>query len=419
LTEEVNPENLHLLCRPYLAPVLTETLEEREGECPTHVNKQPEGEVLFLNGRLLALGSELCEIVQNLPEDTVLHKNGIAVAARLGGERAAAFTEYLSTPLSDDTVIKLMQTIKEMKSGKASRKSGDNEEGAAAMEAWAHKNGVNLDSTGAMLLSYHWQLIGENGRCIVDDFKKTPVRGTAPEAELFKGVDIINEDDIIIGAEVEVRSGTVLDASGGPIIVADRVQIEPNAIIYGPCFIGEDSIIRGGAKIGHETSLGRECRIGGEVAESVIASFTNKQHEGFLGHSYVGSWVNLGAGCNNSDLKNNYSTVRAWCAGELKETGRRFLGAVIGDNSKIAINTGLNTGTVIGFNANVVTIGFPPKFVPSFTWALDPDFQEFDLSKAATTAEIVMDRRNITYTPAMAELLKTIYRFWRQSGHSI
>lgn len=422
LDVEVNAEELILLCRPYLAPVLAETTQAGEGERPVHVNEKVEGEVLFLNGRLLALGCELADCIAEIPENSILHKNGSAVAARLDGERTASFAEYLSKAITDESVVKLMQAIRELSASESPRRTNEDEEAAQRIKSigdWAGTHGVHLQQTGAVLVSYYWQLIGENGRCIVDDFKKIPVRGAAPEAELFKGVDVIREEDIIFGAEVEVRSGTVLDASEGPIIIADRVKIEPNAIIYGPCFIGEGSIIRGGAKIGRETSLGRECRIGGEVAETIIASYCNKQHEGFLGHSYVGSWVNLGAGCNNSDLKNNYSTVRAWCSGELKETGRRFLGAVIGDHAKVAINTGLNTGTVVGFNANVVTIGFPPKFVPSFTWMLEPEFQEYDLEKATVTAEIMMDRRNVVFTPAMAELFRVVYRFWRQSGHTV
>ncbi len=422
LAIEIDSEELILLCRPYLAPVLAEAVQAGEGERPVRVNEPAEGDILFLNGRLLALGSTLGDLLDELPEDGVLHKNGIAVAARLNGERAASFAKYLSESITDENVVKVMQSIKKLSAAESSRKAGDDDEAAGrieSIEAWARTNGANLDQTGVVLLSYYWQLIGENGRCIVDDFKKIPVRGAAPEAELFKGVDVISEEDIIIGAEVEVRSGTVLDASEGPIIIADRVQIEPNAILYGPCSIGENSIIRGGAKIGRETSLGRECRIGGEVAETIIASYSNKQHEGFLGHSYVGSWVNLGAGCNNSDLKNNYSMIRARCAGEFKETGRRFLGAVIGDHAKVAINTRINTGTVVGFNANVLTVGFTPKFVPSFTWMLEPEFEGYDLEKATATAEIMMDRRNIVFTPAMAELFRVMYRFWRQSGHTV
>ncbi len=422
LAEEVNPEELMLLCRPYLAAVLDETVQAGEGERTIRVNEAIDGEILFLNGRIFALESQLSDLLDELPENCVLHKNGIAVAGRLSGERAASFIEYLAGPLSDENIVKLMQSIKELSGGGDSRKTRDEDEAEArmkALEEWARGNGVSVVQTGIMLLSYYWQLIGENGRCIIDDFKKNPVRGTAPEAELFKGVDLINEDDIIIGSEVEVRSGTVLDASDGPIIIDDRAKIEPNAIICGPCYIGENSIVRGGAKIGRETSLGNECRIGGEVAETIIAPYSNKQHEGFLGHSYVGAWVNLGAGCNNSDLKNNYSKIRAWCAGEFKETGRQFLGVVIGDNAKIAINTRFNTGTVVGFNANVLTIGFPPKFVPSFTWMLEPEFVEYDLDKATTTAEIMMDRRNVTFTAAVSELFKVLYRLWRQSGHNV
>ena len=216
-----------------------------------------------------------------------------------------------------------------------------------------------------------------------------------------------------------MRSGTVLDASEGPILIADRVSIEPNAIINGPCFIGAGSIVRGGAKLGHGTSLGEECRIGGEVEESIISPYTNKQHEGFIGHSYIGSWVNIGAGSCNSDLKNNYSHVKAWCAGSIKETGRMFLGVIVADHAKIAINTRINTGTVIGFNSNVLTSGFPPKFIPSFTWTLEPELVEFDLEKALTTARRMMDRRNVEFTAETEELFRTIHRFCKQSGRSI
>ncbi len=218
---------------------------------------------------------------------------------------------------------------------------------------------------------------------------------------------------------MEVRSGTVLDASEGPVVIAEGASIEPNAIINGPCYVGERSIIRGGAKIGHGTSLGMECRIGGEVEESIVSPYTNKQHEGFIGHSYIGSWVNIGAGSCNSDLKNNYSPVKAWCAGRMKDTGRTFLGVVIADHSKIAINTGLNTGTVIGFNSNILLTCFPPKFVPSFTWELEPQHAEFDLDRALKTAQVMMDRRNVTCSEEMAGLFRTIHRFCKQSGRNI
>jgi len=426
IVSEFNPDNLWLQCRCYLVEVLVEQESSAETSFSTHVNQSGlEGEVIFINGRLLAFESTFQDLLSGLSDGCVLHKGGVVVAARLSGDTASSFLEYLSTPLSDENMTKVVNEIKRISSGSEEIEGGGEEleigrgDMEQALQTWAEANGVVLEHTETALLSYYWQLIGENKRCIVDDFQKNPFRGTSPETELFKGVDLINEEDIVIGSEAEIRSGTVLDASEGPIIISDRVRIEPNAIINGPCFIGAGSIIRGGAKIGGGTSIGNACRIGGEVEETIIAPYSNKQHEGFVGHSYIGSWVNIGAGSCNSDLKNNYMKVKAWCSGALKETGRRFLGVVVGDHAKIAINSRINTGTVIGFNSNVLTSGFPPKFVPSFSWSLEPEFEEYDLKSALETAEIMMDRRNEDFSPAMEELFKVIMRFCRQSGHSV
>jgi hypothetical protein len=129
--------------------------------------------------------------------------------------------------------------------------------------------------------------------------------------------------------------------------------------------------------------------------------------------------VNICAGSCTSDLKNNYSLVRAWSAGRMRDTGLRFLGATIGDHSKIAIGSRLSTGTVIGFNANVVSIGFPPRFVPSFSWKLEPEAERFDLEAAMETAKIMMDRRNAAFTAAHADLFKAIERFTRLGGNAL
>ncbi|HEY5132826.1 MAG TPA: putative sugar nucleotidyl transferase [Candidatus Krumholzibacteriaceae bacterium] len=423
LGDEVSAESLVLLCRPYLAPVVIEE-EARDPSRRARVNELPDGEILFLNGRLLAYGNELGELCESLESGTVLQKKGILVAARLSGERAVSFAAYIGAPLGDALVEEAIHDIKRASSAEVEkpREEGDGGKDAArsrALGKWAQQNGVKLNETNVRLLSQCWQLIGENRSCIIDDFQKSPLRGTAPETELFKGVELINENDIVIGANVEVRSGTVLDASEGAIVVANGVRIEPNAIIYGPCAIGEGSIIRGGARIGHGTTIGRQCRVGGEIGECIFAPFGNKQHEGFMGHSYAGSWVNIGAGSCTSDLKNNYGLVRSWSAGRMRETGRRFLGATIGDHSKIAINSRLNTGTVVGFNANVVSVGFPPKLVPSFTWLVEPVFTRCELEPAIETARIVMDRRNVAFTAAHADLFRAIERFSRLSGNTI
>jgi len=414
---DIKHQSVSIVCRPYLL----DTVRERQvavGDEDSPVMNGPSGsETCFVNGRLLAYADELTRLCSELGENEIFSKNGIPVAARLDKERSAAFVDYLLSALSAEKVERVIIGLKNL--------TGDNglEEAGSAydegLDAWAARNGVALRDTNIKLLSFYWQLIAENGPCIEDDFSKNPFRGASPESALYRGVELINEEDILIGESVEVRSGTVLDASSGPIIIADGAVIEPNAIIYGPCYIGKLTIIRGGAKVGKGTSIGEQCRIGGEVGESVIAGYSNKQHDGFLGHSYIGSWVNIGAGTANSDLKNNYGMIRAWCAGAVRNTGRRFLGLVCGDHSKIAINTRINTGSVIGFNANVFVNGYPPKLVPSFTWKIEPEFEPYVIEKALETAGIMMDRRDVELTEAGSELFRILFRFTRLSEYNL
>ncbi len=423
IVDEIDPRSLALLCRPYLAAVLAAD-EAIEGGRPGTVNSLPGGEeILFLNGRLLAYGTELRDFVSRVETGTLHRKKGTIVGARLAGESASALAGYIGSMISNAHVEKTAAEIKRVSSSETGGAVSAREEGDAsrgrALAKWASQSGVKLEESSMRLVSHYWQLIGENRACIVDDFQKSPLRGTAPETELFKGVELINENDIVIGADVEVRSGTVLDASEGAIVIANGVRMEPNAIIFGPCAIGEGSIVRGGAKIGRGTTIGRRCRVGGEIEESVISPFSNKQHEGFVGHSYIGSWVNIGAGSCTSDLKNNYGLVRAWTAGRMRDTGRRFLGATIGDHAKVAINSRLNTGAVVGFNANVVSSGFPPKLVPSFTWLLEPEYVRFELDEAIDTARTMMDRRDVPFSEAHVELFKTLFRICRLGGGSL
>jgi len=424
LVDEVNPESLCLWCRPYLAGALAEEGARETGR-PTAVNELTPGEVLFLNGRLLPYGAELDALRERLEPETVLHKMGTVVAARLSGDRAAALKGYVDALVSDAAVERVVREMKRAANEAAGERRKERAAGdpdgtrAKSLARWAAESGVKLVETEVRLLSHHWQFIDESGSCIVDDFRKNPLRGASPDTELFKGVELINESDIVIGAGVEVRSGTVLDASGGAIVIANGVRIEPNAIIHGPCAIGEGTIIRGGAKVGHGTSLGRQCRIGGEVEASIVSAFSNKQHEGFIGHSYLGSWVNLGAGSCTSDLKNNYGLVKVWTAGRMWETGRRFLGSLIGDHAKVAINSRLNTGSVVGFNANVVAAGFPPRFIPSFAWEIEPSFVRWDLAAAVETAKTMMDRRSVVFSAAHERLFETIFRLSTLAGNAL
>jgi UDP-N-acetylglucosamine diphosphorylase/glucosamine-1-phosphate N-acetyltransferase len=157
-----------------------------------------------------------------------------------------------------------------------------------------------------------------------------------------------------------------LDASKGLIVIDDNAEIMHNTVVIGPCYIGKNTKIKIGAKIYPNCSFGDFCKIGGEIEHSVFQNYSNKQHDGFIGNSFIGEWVNLGAGTNNSDLKNNYSSVSIKLSNKTIPTNRLFLGCCIGDHSKTAINTSLNTGSIIGFCSNIHLTGLTPKFIGSY-----------------------------------------------------
>ncbi len=221
----------------------------------------------------------------------------------------------------------------------------------------------------------------------------------------------LNVDRILTGRNCEFAPGIVLDASKGPIIIESDVQIMAHSFVQGPCHIGKGSIIKAGAQIYSGTVLGPVCKIGGEVEQSIFHGYANKQHQGFVGHSYVGEWVNLGALTTTSDLKNTYGEIDVLLRGKKVQTGLRFLGALIGDHTKTAIGTCLSTGTVIGIHSSIHDIGeFPPKEISSFCWGTkelsNSNNGIYELEKALTIAEIVMNRRGKLITSAQKQLFR-------------
>jgi hypothetical protein len=206
-------------------------------------------------------------------------------------------------------------------------------------------------------------------------------------------------EQIWLAPGVRVSPTAVLDASSGPIVLDRNVEVMPHSYLIGPLYVGPGSLVKAGSCLGGDTSIGAVCKVAGEVAETTMFDFSNKQHDGFLGHSVIGSWVNLGAGTTNSDLKNNYGSIRVDLGFGQEETGRQFLGLLMGDHSKTAIGTLINTGSCIGFSCNVFAAGFPPKYLPNFSWGAG-DGATYTVAKAMQTARIVMKRRGCAFTPA-------------------
>jgi UDP-N-acetylglucosamine diphosphorylase/glucosamine-1-phosphate N-acetyltransferase len=160
-----------------------------------------------------------------------------------------------------------------------------------------------------------------------------------------------------------------------------------------------------------DISLGPYCKVGGEVSNSVVFGYSNKAHDGFLGNSVLGEWCNLGADTNTSNLKNNYDSPKLWnhVYNDFEKTGIQFCGLMMGDHSKSGINTMFNTGTVVDVCSNIFGAGFPSNYIPSFAWGGGGNYEEYELPKALETAERVMARRNVTFTPMDKEILSHIF----------
>uniref|UniRef100_A0A7C3URU4 Glucose-1-phosphate thymidylyltransferase n=1 Tax=candidate division WOR-3 bacterium TaxID=2052148 RepID=A0A7C3URU4_UNCW3 len=243
-----------------------------------------------------------------------------------------------------------------------------------------------------------WDLIPLNEKLLPLDFPKGKIEGL-----LDKGVIILGDrKKLFVGKGAKVFPGNVLNLEKGFIYIDEEAEIFPFSYLEGPCYIGKRTKIFG-AKIRQFANIGEECRIGGEIESSILMAFVNKYHEGFLGHSYIGEWVNLGAGTNNSDLKNNYTTVKIQIGRKRIDTGQLKLGCFIGDHVKTAIGTRIPAGAVIGIFANIVAEGFCPKSLPNFYWR---EGQRWEMEKAIATARGMMARRGKELTKGEESLIR-------------
>lgn len=259
------------------------------------------------------------------------------------------------------------------------------------------------------ILRYPWDLIEANGTMLDADAEFFMLGEVDPSAHIAVTAEFVQTERIFIGPEARIGAGVVIDASEGPVVVDAGAVIMPQAVILGPAYIGPHARIKVAAKVYGNTSVGPWCKIGGEVEGTVFHSFANKQHDGFVGHSYFAPWTNLGADTNTSDLKNNYSTIRVTLEGREYDSGRTFLGTIMADHAKCGINTMFNTGTIVGVGCNVFGGGFPPKFLPSFSWGGAEDLQEYDFDRFSATAAIVMQRRGKTLTDHEIRLLRDVF----------
>ncbi len=358
-----------LHCRPYLTTLL------RFQNPGIEINNVEDDECLFVNGSILA-PKNLSDIIPLNNKKDILYMSGeTIVAAHVSGQKLNEVKSHMHELLSE-----------------------------------ANFSGLPIEKIEIQNIEYVWDLINNNGNELISDYeyliskKKNRLNGT-----ILEGAHLIEKENIFIEEGAQIKSGAILDASEGPIYIDKNATVFPNAVVEGPVYLGNSAQIKSCARIYENVSIGKISKVGGEVEDSIILPLTNKQHSGFIGHAYLGSWVNLGADTNCSDLKNNYGSVKVYVNGEVVNSGSQFLGLIIGDHSKTAINTMFNTGTVVGFSCNVFGAGFPNKYIPSFSWGGSDAVTTYDLERSIETAKRVMARREKAMHDVEEKLFRKVF----------
>jgi len=361
---------ISLAARDHLAGLISEQVRD----CPVNIIKREnEADILFLSGRVRDYG-DLPRLVSESRISTVFKSDGEVVGVlfrkdSLGSVPSLATQEEYVAAFRDP-----QSCFPECK-------------------------------TSATMYGYPWDLVADIDTEITADYAY--LKPTFPEpksVKVHRGVFMLNEAEIYFGAGVEIFPGTVIDASTGPVYIGDNTRVEPQAAIFGPCYIGPNSVVVAGKIAG--SSIGHTCRVGGEVEESIFQAYVNKYHAGFIGHSYVGAWVNFGAMTTNSDLKNNYSNIRVSQNGESLDTGSIKVGSFVGDHTKFGIGTLLNTGINIGVCCNIYGGGLVvDKEVASFSWGNSSGYMPYRIEKALDTSRRTVERRGVTLSATEEQTL--------------
>ena len=257
------------------------------------------------------------------------------------------------------------------------------------------------------VMRYLWDLIESSEIALENDAQFFDL-GNNVLAEV-NGIALVNAERIHIANPKFVKPGVCIDATDGPVIIDERVTIGAGASIMGPVYIGKDSRISANAIIRPGSIIGPACNVGGEVVRSIFQGYANKSHSGFIGNSYLGEWVNIGAGTNCSNLKNNYRPVKVKINEKVIETGLTHVGVFMGDHCKTGIGSKINGGLTFGFACSIVSNELLKGDIPSFSFIYNDIKSKYLIDKFLETAEIVMNRRQILLTDALRFLYETIY----------
>lgn len=268
-------------------------------------------------------------------------------------------------------------------------------------------------AVGGRLLENVWELVSAFPDRLLADLRSDPggPGGTRLLDELPPGVHRLGDEAIRAGPGVRIEPGVVLDAREGPIRLGAGVEVRSGTRLTGPLAAGPRSRLLGGA-IG-VLAAGPFSYLRGEIEASVVLGYSNKAHDGFLGHACLGRWVNLGAMTTNSDLKNNYGPVRLGGPDGDVETGLLKLGCLLGDHVKTGIGTLLTTGGAVGTGSNLYGAAIPPRWVPPFSWGSGADLVEYRKEAFLETARAVMERRDVEWDGATEAWLGSVWEAGR------
>ncbi|MBL7809928.1 MAG: GlmU family protein [Saprospiraceae bacterium] len=342
------------------------TQEYLQEKYPIHI----EAENLIINGGIIP-NDPLCKCIEELGLNEALLLNGELIAARL--------TEAQFELLLGEEEVEALQ-------------------------------GMDLAASVPIVEIKHlWELTRLNDQALREDFALlTAGKKSKPVSHTNQIVGPL--ENLFIEEDVSMEFCT-LNLTLGPIYIGAGTEVMEGCMLRGPIGIGNHCILKMGAKIYGPTSFGPGCRAGGEITRSIFMANANKAHDGYLGDSVLGEWCNLGADTNNSNLKNNYSEVKLWdyVSERFEKSGQQFVGLIMGDHSKCAINTMFNTGTVVGVFANIYGAGFPRNFIPDFSWGGPDGYRTYKFQDACETAALVMSRRKQEFTELDKAILYHIY----------
>ncbi len=274
------------------------------------------------------------------------------------------------------------------------------------LDTW--KRSLPHHAARGRLIAHPWDLVQHNAEQLCLDFDKQAGAGMAKS---FGNLSVVGPAQrLLIDPSAHIDPLVVADTTQGPVVIDRSAVVTAFTRLEGPCYIGPFTHVVG-AKIRAGTTLGPHCRIGGEVETSIVHGYSNKYHDGFLGHAYVGEWVNLGAGTHNSDLRNDYGEVSVSIHGRSTSTGLAKVGCFLGDHTKTGLGTLLNTGTNVGVFCNLLPAGpLAPKYVPSFsTWWNAVLRENGNWTQLLETAKKVMQRRGCALTEAHAALYRHVF----------